>query len=87
MKRTARATRHRRRTMKKGGMKKAERDAKLNEIANDLIAKIKKDELTRHAAIDSLEEMKMNGRRLTYEMKDYITDKIRMEVGINYAMK
>jgi hypothetical protein len=73
--------------MKKGGMKKAERDAKLNEIANDLIAKIKKDEMTRHAAIDSLEDMKMNGRRLTYEMKQDITDKIRMEVGINYALK
>lgn len=68
-------------------MKKAERDAKLNEIANDLIAKIKKDEITRHAAIDSLEDMKMNGRRLTYEMKQDITDKIRMEVGINYVMK
>lgn len=68
-------------------MKKAERDAKLNEIANDLIAKIKKDEMTRHAAIDSLEDMKMNGRRLTYEMKQDITDKIRMEVGINYALK
>lgn len=85
MKRTARATRQRRRTIKRGGMKKSEIEAKVNEIANDLIAKIKKGEITRHAAVDSLDDIRLKKRtRLTENMRGDIMEKIRMEVGINY---
>lgn len=63
-------------------MKKAERDAKINEIANGFIAKIKKDEITRHEAVEQLSKMKLRGN-----MEADVYDKIKMEVGINYPLK
>ena len=82
MKKTSRTARRTRRTTRKGGMKKAERDAKINEIANGLIAKIKKDEITRHEAVEQLSKMRLRGN-----MEADVYDKIKMEVGINYPLK
>lgn len=83
MKKTARQSRQRRRTLKKkGGMKAKERAAKVEEIARGLITKIKDGKITRHEAVEELSKMRLRGN-----MEADVYDKIKMEVGINYPLK
>lgn len=71
----------------RAGMKPKERQQHITAISDELIGKIRSGEMTRHEAIDSLTERKLNGRAMRSEMIRDITDNIRMAVGINYHQK